>query len=65
MEVLLDGASLGTLDLYNSADVFSQPVLAKLDVPLGLHTLKLRATNTRNASSSANAIPADALEMLI
>lgn len=65
VEVLLDGVSLGAVDLYNSADVFSQPVLAKLDVPLGLHTLKLRATNTRNASSSANAIPADALEMMI
>ena len=64
-EVLLDGVSLGNVDLYSAADVFSQPVLTKLDVPLGLHTVKLRATNTRNASSAANTVSADALEMLI
>jgi len=65
LEVLLDGASLGTVDLYAAADQASQPLLTRLDVPLGLHTLKLRATNTRNAASSAGTIVADALEILI
>jgi hypothetical protein len=65
MEVLLDAASLGTVDLYAAADQASQPLLARLDVPLGLHNLKLRATNTRNAASLAGTIAADALEIMI
>jgi hypothetical protein len=65
VEVLLDGVSLGSVDLYTVADHSSQPLLAKLDVPLGLHTLKLRATDTRNAASSAGTIVADALEIVI
>lgn len=65
VEVLLDGASLGTVDLYASGGIAAQPLFTKLDVPLGLHSLKLRATNTKNAASSANTILADALQVLI
>ncbi len=65
LEVLLDGASLGTLDLYAASPTVVQPLFVKLDVPLGLHTVQLRATNSRNAGSSANTILADALEVLI
>ena len=57
--------SLAPSSKETSSRAFSQPVLTKLDVPLGLHTVKLRATNTRNASSSANTIAADVLEVLI
>lgn len=64
-EVLLDGASLGTVDLYAATAVFSQPVFTRLDVALGLHTFQIRATNTRNASSTASTILADALEVMI
>lgn len=65
VEVLLDAVSLGTADLYAAAAVPAQPVFTKLDVPLGLHTVKLKATNSKNASSSANMILGDALEILI
>lgn len=64
-EVLLDAASLGTVDLYNASSLAAQPVLAKLDAPLGLHTLRLQATGAKNAASSASTILADALEVLI
>jgi hypothetical protein len=64
-EVLLDATSLGTVDLYAAAPRAAQPLLAKLDLPLGLHRVMLRATNSRNAASSAPTIPADALEVLI
>lgn len=64
-ELFLDGSSLGTVDLYAFSDTGSQPVFTKLDVPLGLHVVKLAATNTRNAASSDNAILADALEVMI
>jgi len=63
--VLLDGASLGTVDLYSAAALAAQPVFTKLDVALGLHVVALVATNTKNAASSANTIPADALEVMI
>ncbi len=63
--VLLDGVSLGNVDLYAASAQAAQPVLAKLDVPLGLHTLKLKATNTINLASSGATILADALEVLI
>lgn len=65
VEILLDGVPLGTIDLYAAAEAASQPVLTRLNVPLGLHTIKLRATNTRNAASTAYTITADALEILI
>jgi len=64
VEVLLDGASLGTVDLYNAAPQASGPRLTKLDVPLGLHVVELKATNTKNASSTANTIVADAVEVI-
>jgi len=65
VEVLLDGVSLGNLDLYSASAQVAQPLFAKLDVPLGLHTLKLKATNTINIASSGATILADALETLI
>lgn len=65
VEVLLDTVSLGTVDLYAASPVASQPLLTQLDVPLSLHTVKLKATSSKNASSSANTILADALEILI
>jgi hypothetical protein len=65
LEVFLDDASLGTVDLYATGGIASTPVFTKLDVPLGLHRVKLKATNTKNPSSSANTILADTLEMLI
>ncbi|HXE75313.1 MAG TPA: hypothetical protein VNN18_06740 [Candidatus Xenobia bacterium] len=67
MEILLDGVSVGTADLYAAAAQAAQPVFTKLDVPLGLHTVKLRATHTANPnnSSSEGTILADALEILI
>lgn len=64
-EVLLDDASLGTVDLYSAAPLASSPVFTKLDVPLGLHRVKLRATNTKNIASTNPTILADALEYLL
>lgn len=65
VEVLLDGTSLGNVDLYSASAQIAQPILTKLDVPLGLHMLKLRATGVININSSGATIVADALEILI
>ena len=58
VKVLLDGVSLGNVDLNNGSDITSQAVFTKLDVPLGLHTVQLKATNT------GGIIVADALEVM-
>lgn len=65
LELLLDDVSLGTVDLYNSESEVSAPRFTKLDVPLGLHRVKIKATNTKNPSSSSQGILADAIEVLI
>lgn len=64
-EVLLDDASLGNVDLYAATPAASQAVFTKLDVVLGVHRVKLRAKNTKNASATGQVILADALEYLL
>jgi alpha-L-fucosidase 2 len=63
-QVLLDGVSLGNVDFYAASPTAHAPLLTKTDVVLGLHVVELKATNTKNASSSANTIPADAIEVI-
>ena len=63
MQVLLDDTSLGNVDLYNASTV-GAVVLTKENVPLGLHRVKLKPTNTKNASSSAFEVNADAVEVM-
>jgi len=63
-QVFLDGVSLGNVDLYAASNPGAVVVFTKLDVPLGLHFVKLKSTNTRNASSTDNQIIADALEVI-
>jgi hypothetical protein len=63
-DVLLDGADVGDVDLYNPTQLAAAAVFNKLDVPLGMHTVDLLAKNAKNASSSANTIVADALKAI-
>lgn len=64
VEVFHDDVSLGNVDLYDAGGLSSAPILAKLDVALGLHTVELKPTNTKNASSSNFFIYADAIEVI-
>lgn len=64
-EVLLDDTSLGNIDLYSATTLGTQPVFTKLDVVLGVHRVKLRATNTRNPNATPGGIVVDALEYLL
>jgi len=65
LQVLLDDVVLGTVDLYAASGQAAAALYAKLDVPLGLHRVKLKATNTKNGSSTGYTIIADALEYMI
>jgi len=63
-ELFLDGVSLGNVDLYAGSGQASAAVFSRLNVNLGIHRVKIKATNTKNASSSGNSILADALEVV-
>jgi len=63
-KVKLDGVDLGNVDQYNASIVVSAVLFTKLDVPLGLHTVDIFATNTKNISATGQLITADALEAI-
>lgn len=67
--LILDGTSLGTLDFYSAAAISpntqgSSPLLAQLNVPLGVHLVQLVALNTKNSASSGSTIVWDALRVM-
>jgi hypothetical protein len=64
MQVFLDGASLGTVDLYAAAATPSAAVFTQLNTPLGSHRVKLQPTNTKNAASVGFIVVADAIEVM-
>ncbi len=64
VQVFLDEVSLGTVDLYNATTLASAALFTKLDVPLGLHRVKLQPTNTKNAASTDFIVVADAIEVM-
>lgn len=64
MKLFVDGTNLATIDLYAAAETAASAVFSKLDLPLGLHTVQLVATNTKNGASSDTIIVADALEYM-
>ncbi|MBZ5531548.1 MAG: hypothetical protein LAO20_08950 [Acidobacteriia bacterium] len=64
MQVFLDGVSQGTIDLYNAAKQASAALMTVQSVVLGDHRVKLAPTNTKNASSSAFIVTADAIEVM-
>jgi hypothetical protein len=63
-ELSLDGTVLGNVDFYTVATVSSTPVYTSAAQRLGVHRVKLRVTGTKNASSSAFSMPADAVEVM-
>lgn len=63
-EVSLDGTVLGTYDTFNATNVNAAPLWTQQNVGLGQHRVKLRATGTKNASSSGFNVRADALEVM-
>jgi len=64
LAVSLDGGAETLVDLYNAAMVNSAAVHTDANQKLGVHRVKVRSTNTKNASSSAKYITADAIEVM-
>ncbi len=62
--VLLDGASVGTVDFYTASAAPSTCLLTVQNVSLGLHTLLLQPLNAKDAGSSGYSIQFDALQVM-
>lgn len=62
--VSVDGAAETNVDLYSAGTVAAAVVYTDANQKLGFHRVKLRATNTKNAASSAFVITADAIEVM-
>lgn len=60
-EWYIDGASQGTVDLYNASRLTKQTVVSWTG-SYGAHTFRVRATGTKNASATSTRINVDRLE---
>jgi hypothetical protein len=63
-EVWIDGVKAATVDLYASSSQTRKMVFTKSWATSGTHTLEVRATNTKNASSSGARVDVDAFVAL-
>lgn len=64
VEISLDGAVLGTVDLYAAATANSAALFTQTNTSLGFHRVKLRCTGTKNAASSNFFVTYDAIEVM-
>ena len=62
--VLLDGAVVGTVDFYAAEATASSMLFEMQNVSLGLHTVALQATNTKNGASGGYVVAWDALRVM-
>lgn len=63
-EVIIDGESQGTVDTYSSSTVRQKTIYTKDNLDYGKHTIVLRATGEKNASSSKAKVELDAFNVL-
>jgi autotransporter-associated beta strand protein len=59
-EIRVDGVLKATIDCYSATGQFDQTLYQTESLAVGTHTLKVRATGTKNTASSGTAIIADA-----
>jgi hypothetical protein len=64
VEISLDGAVLGTVDLFNGATTNAAALFTQQSVSLGEHRVKVRCTGTKNAGSSNFLVAADMIEVM-
>jgi hypothetical protein len=62
--ILLDGVMVGTVDFYAAAATASQMLLQVQNVVLGIHTVTLQPTATKDSASSSAAVWWDALRVM-
>ena len=65
LEITIDGVSCGEVDTYASPTERQSVAFSKKDLAQGEHTIVIKATNTKNASSSGTKIEIDASGLYI
>jgi hypothetical protein len=60
--VIIDGATVATVDLYSSTTKFKQTVFSRT-LARGDHTITIKTLGTKNASSSGTYVTVDALDV--
>lgn len=63
-EVFIDGVSKGEVDTYSPSTVRKKVIYSNYDLPKGKHTIKLRATATKNPSASRAKVELDAFKVI-
>ncbi|MBS5937297.1 glycoside hydrolase N-terminal domain-containing protein [Clostridium sp.] len=63
-EVFIDGVSKGEVDTYSPSTVRKKVIYAINDLEKGKHTIKLRATATKNPSASKAKVELDAFKVI-
>ncbi len=61
VKVQIEGATVATIDLYSSANLFQQQVYIKENLAPGTHTVTITVTGLKNPASTAIAVPLDAI----
>jgi len=64
LAVTIDGEDCGEVDTYSSETQKQMTVFSKADLEYGLHTIVLRATGSKNTSSSRAKVELDAFKVL-
>lgn len=64
LEISIDGEVIETVDTYTPSTGRQAKVFSKTDLPYGRHTIVVRATNTKNPSSSWEKVELDAFNIL-
>lgn len=64
LEITIDGVSCGEVDTYASPTERQSVAFSKKDLAQGEHTIVIKATNTKNASSSGTKIEMDAIRVI-
>jgi hypothetical protein len=63
-EVWIDGVKVATVDLYASTSQVRKVIFTRSWSTVGSHTLEVRATGTKNASSGGKRVDVDAFVVL-
>ena len=62
--VYVDGTLAGTIDGYATAEAVQAPMFTVTGLPLGMHTLTIEVTRTKNAASSDYVVISDAFDII-
>ena len=64
LDILIDGEKVATVDTYDASTVRQNVIFTKEGLDLGVHTIVVKATGTKNSSASRDKVELDAFKVL-